>query len=552
MRKTILSAAAILLSCTAFAQSDTLRAVVNVSNEYDPVLIKVTKKDFMPSLGNDTRRKAQQYEFTSEAMPFGGFVSERNSIELLQEQERPYCGYARAGYGTANSLDVKVAYRRDLTARDNINVAAAMDGYMTGLDGVYSEWDSRMYNSIVDLGYSHTFDGLRLSAGADFNNRLFNYQKNGPALSVTDKQNSMNYGVRLGGVSLLDGPLGYCFDAAFSHSNRKYTTGNDRSIYENRINAGGATWYNIGHSEIKRVGIRMNVEGLLYNNILRDAINPYDNYASVDIDPYIDFDLSGWAVRLGTRMNILTANGSAFAIAPDIKVERDFANNVSLYAKATGGRTGNNFAKLESIAPYWNYDEEKSVQLKPTYKIVDAEIGSTITMEPLTIGLSAGYTFTKDDLLQYCNSGDRYYVYEYVYTGFAQDDTHNAHAALNVGYDLGGWLRIAGDARYDYWKCDSEELLMMKPEITCNLNAEVKPLRGLTLNAAYNFTYFAKGAADKRAKNKNELNLRASYDIFPWLGVYVQGCNLLGSRHFEYAGYEALGARGLLGVTANF
>ena len=36
-------------------------------------------------------------------------------------------------------------------------------------------------------------------------------------------------------------------------------------------------------------------------------------------------------------MNLITANGAAFAIAPDIKLRKSFANNVSLFAKATGG-----------------------------------------------------------------------------------------------------------------------------------------------------------------------------------------------------------------------
>lgn len=552
MKKTILSAAAILLSCTVFAQTDTLRAVVNVSNEYNPVLIKVNKKSFTPSIGNSSNRQALQYEFTSEAIPYNGFVSERNGAELMQEQENPYCGYVRAGYGTANSLDTKLAYRRDLTARDNIKVAAAMDGYMTGRNGLFGKWDSRMYSSMAHLGYTHAFNGLKLGIEGDFGNRVFNYQKTGFVLNTTDKQNSMDYGVKVNGVSTLSGAFGYSFDAAFAHNGHKYTTGNDRSIYENSISAGGGTWYTIDHNEVKKIGVDVNVDAFLYNSIMRNAMHGYDNYVSVDIDPYIDFNLSGWSVRLGTRMNILTANGSAFAIAPAIKAEKYFANNISFYAKATGGREDNGLSKLESIAPYWNYDEERSLQLKPTYRVLDAEIGSTVTFEPLSMGISAGYAYTKDDLLQYCNCGDRYYVYDYVYTGLAQDDTHNAHAELFVGYDLGGWLKIAGDARYDYWKCDSKELLLMKPEITCNVNAEVKPLKGLTLNAGYNFTYFTKGANDKRAENKNELNLRACYDIFPWLGVYIQGSNLIGSKHFEYAGYEALGARGLLGVTANF
>ena len=76
MRRFILSIA-VLLSCTAYAQTDTLRAVVNVHNEYNPVHIKVNKKSFVPTTtGSETRKSSPSYEFTREAMPFGGFVSE--------------------------------------------------------------------------------------------------------------------------------------------------------------------------------------------------------------------------------------------------------------------------------------------------------------------------------------------------------------------------------------------------------------------------------------------------------------------------------------------
>jgi outer membrane cobalamin receptor len=92
----------------------------------------------------------------------------------------------------------------------------------------------------------------------------------------------------------------------------------------------------------------------------------------------------------------------------------------------------------------------------------------------------------------------------------------------------------------------------MKPEITCNVNAELKFFGDLTVNAGYNFTQFTKSEEGKRVNFKNDVNLRLSYRITPRLGVYIQGHNLLNDNYYEYAGYETLGARGLLGVTANF
>ena len=92
----------------------------------------------------------------------------------------------------------------------------------------------------------------------------------------------------------------------------------------------------------------------------------------------------------------------------------------------------------------------------------------------------------------------------------------------------------------------------MKPEITLNLNAEVKPLRGLVVNAGYNFTRFTDGEEGARLVNKNDLNLRVSYNITPCLGAYLQGNNLLDKKYYEYAGYLTRGLHGVIGLTANF
>lgn len=544
--------AAIMLSCTLFAQTDSLRAIVNVSNEYNPVQIKVNKKSFTPTISNRNQTGTPRYSFTTEAMPYKGFVSERNTEELLPGQESPYNGYVRLGYGITNELDAKASYSLDITERDNLRVAASMDGYNKELDGLYNEWDSRMYNSTVDLGYTHTFNSLWLNVAGDFNNRVFNYQNAGFSQNVTDKQNSKNYGLRVKGASTAGEGFGYSFNAAFTHNSRKYSTGVDESISENGINAGGGAWYDIDNSELRRVGILINADAFLYNKNLRNSTYGYSNYCSVDIDPYLDFNLGGWDLRLGTRMNLITSGGAAFAIAPDVKLGKAFANNVSFFIKATGGRTDNNFSRVESITPYWGFDKETSRQLKPTYKVLDAAVGSTITLEPLSIDLAAGYVYTKDDLLQQVEYLETYSQHAFIYSNFAQKNTHDAFASVRVGYDYGGWLKVSGDARYDYWECDNHDLLVLKPEITLNLNAEVKPLRGLTVNAGYNFTRFTDGEEGTRLANKNDLNLRVSYDITHWLGAYLQGNNLLDNNYYEYAGYLSRGIHGVIGLTANF
>ena len=98
--------AAMMLSCALYAQTDSLRAVVNVSNEYNPVQINVNKRNFTPTISNHTQTSTPEYEFTTAAMPYRGFVSERYTQELLPGQEQPYNGYVRLGYGITNELDL--------------------------------------------------------------------------------------------------------------------------------------------------------------------------------------------------------------------------------------------------------------------------------------------------------------------------------------------------------------------------------------------------------------------------------------------------------------
>lgn len=555
MKRIILPIAAMALSCMAYAQSDSLRTVVNVHNEYNPVHIKVSKKSFVPTAaaGADGSHRAPEIEFMSDAMPYSGFVSERDAREITKEPARRYGGYARAGYGIGNSLDLRAAYNGDMTSRDNVRLYASMDGYKTGIDRFQggSKWNSRMYSTAASLDYTHAFKGILLGAGADFGNRVFNYQSKEIAPGAAAAQNSMNYGVYIDGKSTLKGAFDYRFNAAYRDNTRKYAIGSSKGIGERRASAGIAAWYGIGDTELEEVGIAVNFDAFLYNSTLRNAVSAYRNYCSIDVDPYLDFAFGGWDVRLGTRMNLVTANAPLFAISPDIKISKGLGKGFAFYAVATGGRTNNTLAMLESITPYWNLDVERSSRLRPTYRIVDASAGVTFASGAFHAALAAGYAYTKDDVLQHY-SKEPVMPYELIYSSLSQCNTNNVNVSLRAGYDYGGWLRIAGDCRYGFWECGNRSLLMMRPEVTCNIAAEVKPFRDFTLNVDYCLELYTKAAGGNRASSKNDLSARINYSIFPWLGVYVEGSNLLNDSYLEYAGYETRGARGLLGVSARF
>ena len=178
-----------------------------------------------------------------------------------------------------------------------------------------------------------------------------------------------------------------------------------------------------------------------------------------------------------------------------------------------------------------------------------------MTIEPVSFDVYAGYAYTKDDVLQTMgyqqDPNSSVQAFRFIYAGFAQQNTHNFFVGGRAGCDIGGWTSLSAEARYDKWGGADDNLLMMKPQITAEVNADFRVFEKLTFRLGYNFTRYTKGDS-VRYNCKNDLYARASYQIFDWLGAYIQGNNLLNCDYYEYAGYRARGARGSLGVTANF
>ena len=64
MKKSILLAVAIAVSGTLFAQKDSLNAVINVENDYTPVVTKANKKGFTPQTEQTTDNTPLELEFS--------------------------------------------------------------------------------------------------------------------------------------------------------------------------------------------------------------------------------------------------------------------------------------------------------------------------------------------------------------------------------------------------------------------------------------------------------------------------------------------------------
>ena len=543
MKRTLLLISALALSVAATAQTDIKNAVVNVENDYTPEVMEVTKKNFTPSGKKEADTEPMTLVFSKSGKAFNGFTSEMDIKDAMPQKEKPFPGYVRLGYGLTNDIDAKAAYRLGVGNNGTLNAYAGFDGYKCKVDGLAGEWDSRLFKTIAGVGYDHRFKGLTLGVNGAFRNSAFNYQGLG-ASGLSDEQSGQEYRLAINGVSSLAGAWSYDFNAGWDYLVRNWSAGAKNPVGEMRFGAGLGLAYETLNKWVSNFGVGFGMDAFTYNATLKDAGKGYDTYFSIDVDPYANLKLGKWTMKTGVRMNILTRGRGAFAIAPDIKAMSNINKHFTVYGAIGGGRTNNSLARLESITPYWGFNGQE--RLKPTYTIVDACIGSRISFDPLSMEINAGYAYTKDDLIQVMEQNNGF-----VYSNFAQDNMHHVFAALSLGYDLRGWLKMSADAKYNYWNCSDNTLLIMKPEVAVNLNAEVRIIEDLTLRIGYNYAHYTK-TDNGRMNDKHNLHARISYQINKRFGAYIQGNNLLNCNYYDYAGYWTRGIRGSLGATVNF
>ncbi len=552
MKRYTIFSALMLAAGSLFAQNDTIGAVIQVENDYAPIVVKATKMGFTPQIEIPADYTPIDLIYSQKGEPFGRFVSERNIKELLPTQESRLPGYARLGYGTGNNLDLKAGYRLNIGKRDKVNITASMDGFDTSIDRGDSEWVSRFFTTWINADYTHLFDKLSLGVEADFKNRVFNYLPTGyNAPDATDKQNSAAYTLLVKAASNSVGALSYKAYAGITLSNRKYSASTAERIAENRLRAGGSVRYELPYNVLRSIESSIDLDAFLYNSALKPEDGPgiherYSNYTLIRLNPAGNMLLGDWSARMGLHADIVTAGSAFLAVAPDLSIEGPITDKITLYATATGGRKAASFEALETLSPYWNYIPGFK-QHTPAYNVCDISAGLRNKIGALSTNIYAGFSYTIDDLMPTVGAGGT------IFTDFTQAASRDIYAGLKAGYDLGGWLNIEGDVRYDRWGCSKNDaLLMYKPMLTAGLTARARIIEGLYANIGYTFTAYTEGNEDERIEDKNNLEANISYRLHKQINIFVQGNNILGSEYEIYPGYTAQGANVMAGASINF
>lgn len=540
MKKHFLIIAAIAISNSLSAQKDSLNAVIQVENEYNPVVVKANKKNFTPQIEISSEDKPLDLIFSQEASPYSQFVSERNTNNLLPQQESPLPGYARLGYGNNNNIDIMAGYHFNINEKDKVRLLASMNGYSANIDRVIGDWDSRFFTTWLSADYTHRFDELSVGVETNINNKVFNYLQLSP--DVTDKQNSSSYNIAFKVASQTAGPLSYKGNIGYTLNTRKYSVGSKDRISENHFNANGTVAYEFTDENIRNIGINAAIDGFTYSDAFTPDGNKYDNFAMIRLNPFVNMRYNEWKVQLGVHLDMQTVGGAFLAIAPDCNIEGQISDKISLFASVTGGRTLNTFAGIEQLSPYW----ENAGQYTSTYKVADVTAGTRLTLDPVKTVLYVGYAYIKDDMLAAsypdCN----------LYNVFAQATSKNFYVGGKFNYDHEGWLSAAADIRYDAWTCSGHDMMLLyKPSMTIDLNAEARIIEGLSANAGYTFTRYTKDEG-YRIKNKNNLTAKVRYKFHEQIEAFLAGENLLSSKYEAFPGYIAQGANVIAGVSVRF
>lgn len=556
-RYTILSAI-MLAASNLFAQNDTIGAVIQVENNYAPVVVKATKMGFTPQIEIASDHAPLNLIFSQKGEPFKRFVSQRNVKDVLPTQEMCLPGYARLGYGTGNNLDLKAAYRFSFGKRDRLTLFASMDGYNTDIDYNDEEWRSRFYTTEINADYTHNFDNLTLGVEANIKNSVFNYMQpifyanNLRMPETTDKQNCGSYALLVKAASNTMGALSYKAYAGFTINNRKYSASIAENIGETRLRAGGTVRYELAHENLYNLGANIDIDGFIHNSALKPEDGPgihdrYSDYALIRLNPFGNLRFGEWKGRLGIHADLVTANSPFLAVAPDIRIEGPLAQGISLYAAATGGRKAASFETLDILSPYWNYIPGVK-QPATVYNLCDISAGVRTTIGALYTNIYAGFSYTIDDLMPTADAKT-----SILYTKFIQDNSRDIYIGIDAGYDFGGIVNVEGNIRYDRWGCsDNDDLLMYKPMLTAGIKARARIIEGLYANVGYTFTGYTSGNDDIKIEDKSYLEARISYRLHKQLNLFLQGNNLLDCEYELYPGCLAQGANAMVGASINF
>lgn len=518
------------------AKDTTVNRTVVVEQEYAPDIADAPKINVVPQVTPPTvSKKAVEYDATLKpATQIPATTMQAYTGQETQPKATP--GYVRLGYGNYGNLDAQANYLFSLSPRDRLNLNFGMEGMNGSLDlpAESGEWDAFYYRTRAAIDYLHNFSKVDLNVAGRFGLSNFNLL---PALPGNkQKFTSGDFHV---GVRSTDDEMPFRFSAETNlllYQRQHDLPHND--LQETLIRTKAEVTGDI--SDGQSISIALAMDNALYQH------TDFENYTSLDMNPYYLLQNDDWMLRLGAHVDLAFGFGKTFRAAPDVYAQYNFADSYLLYAQAKGGKLQNDFRRLETICPYGKL----TGQTDATYEQLNAALG--LKASPVTglwMNIYGGYQNLKNDLVQGFD-GQGLLLYG--------QNTSNFYFGAEVSYSYKDIFAIAASGTYRNWDTKKDEAnpyadaaLRFKPALEADLHADIRPISPLLFKLGYQ--HIARQKTEGTTVDAvSNLYAGLEYKLFKGISIYARANNLLNQKYQYYWGYPAEGINFVGGVSFCF
>lgn len=518
------------------AKDTTVNRTVVVEQEYAPDIADAPKINVVPQVTPPTvSKKAVEYDATLKpATQIPATTMQAYTGQETQPKATP--GYVRLGYGNYGNLDAQANYLFSLSPRDRLNLNFGMEGMNGSLDlpAESGEWDAFYYRTRAAIDYLHNFSKVDLNVAGRFGLSNFNLL---PALPGNkQKFTSGDFHV---GIRSTDDDMPFRFSAETNlllYQRQHDLPHND--LQETLIRTKAEVTGDI--SDEQSISIALAMDNALYQH------TDFENYTSLDMNPYYLLQNDDWMLRLGAHVDLAFGFGKTFRAAPDVYAQYNFADSYLLYAQAKGGKLQNDFRRLETICPYGKL----TGQTDATYEQLNAALG--LKASPVTglwMNIYGGYQNLKNDLVQGFD-GQSLLLYG--------QNTSNFYFGAEVSYSYKDIFAIAASGTYRNWDTKKDEAnpyadaaLRFKPALEADLHADIRPISPLLFKLGYQ--HIARQKTEGTTVDAvSNLYAGLEYKLFKGISIYARANNLLNQKYQYYWGYPAEGINFVGGVSFCF
>lgn len=518
------------------AKDTTVNRTVVVEQEYAPDINDATKINVVPQVTPPTVSK-KAVEYDARMVPATQIPATTMQAYTGQEtQPKAAPGYVRLGYGNYGNLDAQANYLFSLSSRDRLNLNFGMDGMNGSLDlpGENGEWDAFYYRTRAAIDYLHAFNKVDLNVAGRFGLSNFNLLPALPGNKQKFTSGDFHVGVRSTDEEM---PFRFSAETNLMLYQRQHDLPYD-DLQETLIRTKAEVTGDISDGQSISVALAM-------DNVLYQHTN-FENYTSLDMNPYYLLQNDDWTLRLGAHVDLAFGFGKTFRAAPDVYAQYNFADSYLLYVQAKGGKQQNDFRRLETICPYG----QLASQADATYEQLNAALGFKASpVTGLWMNIYGGYQNLKNDLVQ----------------GFGDDalllygqNTSNVYFGAEVSYSYKDIFAIAASGTYRNWDTKKDETnpyaeaaLLFKPALEADLHVDIRPVSPFLLKLGYQ--HISRQEVEGQTIDAvSNLYAGLEYKLFKGISIYARANNLLNQKYQYYLGYPAEGINFVGGVSFCF